>query len=159
MTLIKQLNYTNKETFSDVRKLQKKVMENPNSVKTDTMLINQIDPLKGYLMEFREKKDNWTLYRIEFSTKKEEGSDEFARAIKFLVQCDESAGLAQVIGYYDLLDEAEDQELENNYQDYRLYEELNMLFESEIQGCLGVEENEESGLIEEGKDANTDQPF
>ena len=158
MTLIKQLNYTNKETFLDVRKLQKKVMENPDSVKTDTMLINQIDLLKGYLMEFKEKKDNWTLYRIEFSTKKSESSDEFTRAIKFLVQCDESAGLAQVIGYYDLLDGTEDQELENNYQDYRLYEELNLLLESEVQRYLGVEENGASG-VEGGKETNTDQPF
>ena len=133
-------------------------MENPDSVKTDTILINQIDPLKGYLMEFKEKKDNWTLYQIEFSTKKGEGSDEFARAIKFLVQCDEGGELAQVIGYYNLLDGTEDQELENNYQDYRLYEELNMLFESEIQGYLGVDGNGEIE-VEDGKDTNTDQPF
>ena len=112
-------------------------------------------------MEFKEKKDNWTLYRVEFSTKKGDGSDEFARAIKFLVQCDESAGLAQVISYYDLLDGTEDQELESNYQDYRLYEELNLLLESEIQGYLGVEETEENekNEVEEGKDTNTDQPF
>ena len=158
MTLIKQLNYSNKETFSDVRKLQKKVMENPDSVKTDTILINQIDLLKGYLMEFKEKKDNWSLYRIEFSSKKSEGSDEFARAIKFLVQCDENAGLAQVIGYYDLLDDTEDQELSDNYEDYRLYEELNLLFESEVQGYVELVKNGESD-VEDGENISTNQPF
>lgn len=141
MSLIKQLNYTNKETFLDVKKLQKAVFSNPESVKSDTILVNQIDPLKGYLMEFKEKSDNWTLYRVEFSIKKEaSSSDDFSRVIKFLVQCDEVKGVAQIIGYYDLRDESEDQELPDDYQDFRLYEELNLLFENEVIGFLSQEE-------------------
>ena len=159
MTLIKQLNHTNKETFLDVRKLQKRAMDNPNSIKTDTLLINQIDPLKEYLMEFKEKKDNWTLYRIEFSTKRSEGLNEYTRDIKFLVQCDEATELAQVTGYYNLIDNSEDQELLDNYNDYRLYEELNMLFESEIQGYIQLEESRDVEKLGVTKQVSRNQSF
>lgn len=163
MTLIKKIQYFEKEILKEVSNLfesldpeSKLIIDDKVDLDDDLVIVTKKNAI-DLLIETKEQNAEYAVIRIEFSKKQSGGdNDKFAMAKKYYLQIDKLNLTAQTILYHDYLFSDESVELVDNHNEGRLYEELNLLLESSIQGYLGVEEN---GWIEEGKDINNDQPF
>jgi phosphoribosylanthranilate isomerase len=146
MSKIIALRHANKEVMSNFLRL----LNDPNTKESDGSMVNNCNMLQSFSITKIEENKDWELYSVEYFesqiTIEALDSKETPKPLmidrNFTVQVHKQDKVAQVTSfeYQEDCEEIESIKLPNDYQDYRVHEELNLLFENVVACILDDEE-------------------
>jgi hypothetical protein len=144
MSLVKKLKYYDKEVLKELNSFVNKFDHKITSlggVKCDIDIIHRQSEKKGFTVTLQEENKDYLVISVWFAHISITDSHKLDIAKKYYIQVSKKEKKAQVITYEDQNNKDDYSSIPDDYSDYRLYEELNLLFINSLDVYLDKSEN------------------
>jgi hypothetical protein len=144
MSLVKKLKYYDKEVLKELNSFVNKFahkITNLGRDKYDIDVIHRQSDKKGFTVTLQEENEDYLIVSVWFAHLSIADSHKLDIAKKYYIQVSKKENKGQVITYENQNNMDDYSSIPDDYSDYRLYEELNLLFINSLDAYLDKSEN------------------